>query len=246
MVRGQGKTEGYHERRIPVRHKFSSAMLQRNAADLSDAASISQARIQDVGKVQRILSHAIQTFVNRGDSANTKPEQRERAREWLDRLDEIVDATFFDDLQAEFEKRMPLSVQPSATVGCGTTTNDSGVIDHARSLLYDAEDALPCPAIHYYKAREAAEGLFEGRLRGASGFLGTCLQTPNRRVRRDHQGNDRCPRLGNTVRGFPALAGTGCPNGRITLRNSPSTSGAISPNCAAWTLTSPTRRPFGA
>ena len=164
MVRGQGKTEGYHERRITVRHRFRSAMLGRNRADLDDIGALSQARIGDVGKAQRILSHAIQTFLNRGDSANTKPEQRERAREWLNRLDEIVDDTFFDELQDEFEADANRASTTSADVG------RAEVINHARGLLYDAEDSLPCPVIYYYKAREAAEGLFEGRIRGASGF----------------------------------------------------------------------------
>ena len=169
MVRGQGKTEGYHERRIPVRHRLRSAMLRRNATDLSDAATISQERIEDVSKIQRILSHAIQTFENRGDSTNTKPEQTERARTWMDRLDEIVDATFFDDLQEELEA----DVADRTATRARWLLNESdpkGVIDHARGLLYDAEDSLPCPAIHYYKARTAAEGLFEGRIRGGSGF----------------------------------------------------------------------------
>lgn len=166
MVRGQGKTEGFHERRIPVRSRFRSAMLRRNSSDLSDAAAISQARVNDVGKVQRILSHAIQTFANRGDSSNTTPEQRERARVWLNRLDDLVDATFFDDLQDEFEA----DASERTTVRHRWLQNDNrtGVVDHARSLLYDAEDSLPVPAIYYYKAREAAEGLFEGRIRGGN------------------------------------------------------------------------------
>ena len=169
MVRGQGKTEGYYERRIPVRHKFKSAMLRRNNNDLSDVAAISQARITDVAKVQRILSHAIQVFAARGDHDKISPEQRERARVWLNRLDEIVDATFFDDLQDEFEA----DVSERTAIRHSWLLNDSdpmGVINHARVLLHDAEDSLPCPAIYYYKAREAAEGLFEGRIRGGSGF----------------------------------------------------------------------------
>ena len=169
MVRGQGKTEGYHERRIQVRNRFKSAMLRRNSNDLDDIGAIAQARISDVGKVQRILSHAIQTFANRGDSANTKPEHRERARAWLNRLDEIVDARFFDDLQTEFEA----NVAERAAIRSRWLRNDedkTGVVNHARTLLHDAEDSLPCPAIYYYKAREAAEGLFEGRIRGGSGF----------------------------------------------------------------------------
>ena len=169
MVRGQGKTEGYHERKIPVRHRFKSAMLRRNSNNLADIGDISQARINDVGRIQRILSHAIQVFAARGEHDRISPEQRERARTWLNRLDEIVDATFFEDLQDEFE------AEDSERQGIRNRwlLNDehqSGVINHARTLLYDAEQSLPCPTIYYYKAREAAEGLFEGRLRGNGGL----------------------------------------------------------------------------
>ena len=169
MVRGPGKTEGYHERRIAVRHKFRSAMLRRNTNDLTDVASISQGRISDVGKVQRILSHAIQVYAARGEHDKISPEQRERARAWLNRLDEIIDATFFDDLQTEFES--PENERQAIRHRWLLNDDDrSGVINHARALLNDAADSLPCPAIHYYRAREAAEGLFEGRIRGGSGF----------------------------------------------------------------------------
>ena len=169
MIRGQGKTEGYHERRIPVRHRFRSAMLRGNSNDLSVIAAISQERISDVGKVQRILSHAIQVFAARGEHDKISPEQRERARIWLNRLDEFVDSTFFDSLQDEFEA----DAADRTNIRNRWLRNDenhSGVINHARVLLFDAEDSLPCPAIYYYKARESAEGLFEGRIRGGSGF----------------------------------------------------------------------------
>ena len=168
MVRGQGKTEGYHERRLPVRLKLKSAMLRHNSSDLSDMAAIAQARTSDVGKVQRILSHAIQVFAARGDHDKVSPEHRERARIWLNRLDEIVDGHFFEDLQTEFEADD--NERQSIRNRWMLNGDQSGVIDHARALLYDAEDSLPCPAIYYYKARESAEGLFEGRLRGNGGF----------------------------------------------------------------------------
>ena len=166
-----GQTEGYYERVVPIRsEKLRTGMLRGGVGlDSPDLGNISQGRIDDVGKVQRILSHAIQTLANRGDSSNTKPEQRERARVWLNRLDEIVDTTFFDDLQTEFEA----DVSERTAIRHSWLLNDadrSGVINHARALLYDAEDSLPCPSIYYYKAREAAESLFEGRIRGGSGF----------------------------------------------------------------------------
>ena len=73
MVRGSGKTEGYHERRVPVRHRFKMAIMRRGGGGWTTWQQSRKARIEDVGKVQRILSHAIQTFANRGDSANSQP-----------------------------------------------------------------------------------------------------------------------------------------------------------------------------
>ena len=169
MVRGQGKTEGYHERRVPVRHRLKLATTRRSGGELDDVAAISQARVEDIGKVQRILSHAIQVFAARGDHDRISPEHRERARTWLNRLDEIVDATFFDALQDEFEA----DAADRPGIRHHWLLDDerrSGVINQARTLLHDAEDSLPCPSIYHYKAREAAEGLFEGRIRGANGF----------------------------------------------------------------------------
>ena len=64
---------------------------------------IAKARIDEIGKVQRILSHAIQVFAARGDSGKVSPEHRALAGSWLNRLDGIVDARFFEDLQEEFE-----------------------------------------------------------------------------------------------------------------------------------------------
>ena len=169
MVRGQGKTEGYHERDFPVRHRLKSAMLRRDGSDLGDVGAIAQGRIGDIGKVQRILSHAIQTFAARGDPDNISPEHRNLARPWLNRLDEIVDATFFGALQDELEA-VESQRQDIRRRWLLHDEDKSGVINHARVLLGDATDTLPCPTIYYYKARVNAEGLFEGRLRGNGGL----------------------------------------------------------------------------
>ena len=166
MVRGQGKTEGYYERTIPIRSKTRNAMLRRtgnNSAE--DLGNLAQKRIDRVGTIQRILSHAIQVFAARGDRDNVSPEHRRLASPWLNRLDEIVDARFFDDLQTEFEAD-------------NTEERDrihnhwlrGVVLPNARNILHDAEDSLPCPAIHRYRARVNAEGLFEGRIRGNGGL----------------------------------------------------------------------------
>lgn len=166
MVRGQGKTEGYHERIIRLRPKtVGSAMVRQTAIDA--LGTIARERIEQVGVVQRILSHAIQVFAARGDGDKVSPEHRTLARPWLNKLDDIVDANFFDDLQTEFEAD---DAERQTTRNTWLMNGTDGVIDHARRTLHAAEDSLPCPAIHRYRARVNAEGLFEGRLRGNNGL----------------------------------------------------------------------------
>lgn len=170
IVRGQGKTEGYYERTIPVGDKLYSAMLRRNAAGRDDLGVIAKSRLEDIGRIQRILSHAIQVYAARGDRNRISSEHREQARPWLDRLDAVIDATFFDGLQEEFEAEEGKERESIRRRWHLDDEGNVGVINRARSLLSDAIESLPCPAIHYYHAREAAEGLFEGRLRGNTGF----------------------------------------------------------------------------
>lgn len=163
MVRGQGKTEGYHERIVPLRNSIKMATLNRSNAD--DLARISRDRIGQIGLVQGILSHAIQTFAARGDASSISPEQRALSRAWRDKHDSIIDATYFEDLQDEVE----------ADAGQRDEFRNRWLLDiviaNARGILQDAADSLPCPSIYRYRARTAAEGLFEGRIRSPnSGF----------------------------------------------------------------------------
>ena len=163
MVRGQGKTEGYYERAILIRSKLKSAMLRRTADD--DLAAIAQRRVEDVARVQRILSHAIQVFAARGEPDRVNAEHRALALPWLDRLDAMVDDRFFEALQDEFEaddEDTRKAVRDSWLM--------DGVVEPARDLLLDATESLPCPAIYRYKAQVNAQGLFEGRLRGNGGL----------------------------------------------------------------------------
>ena len=166
MVRGQGKTEGYFERAIPIRSRARGALLRRTGrGSMADLGELAKRRIDRVAIVQRILSHAIQTFAARGDSDNVSPEHRQLARPWLNRLDEVIDERFFDDLQDEFE-----ADGDAAREAKHHEWLRDFVVPQARRILSDATDSLPCPSIHRYRARENATGLFEGRLRGTGGL----------------------------------------------------------------------------
>ncbi len=65
-----GQTEGYYERIIPIRSgRLRSAMVRNSTSlDSDDLGSISQARINQIGKVENIFSHAISTFAGWGDT----------------------------------------------------------------------------------------------------------------------------------------------------------------------------------
>ena len=125
---------------------------------------LAQARIEKIRTVQRILSHAIQVFIARGNDDNLSPEGRRLARPWLGRLDEIVDVRFFEDLQDEFEIDAPSERQEKRLEW------QRWLVGEARNILNSAEDSMPCPAIHRYRARVRADGLFEGRIRSNGGI----------------------------------------------------------------------------
>ena len=162
MVRGQGQTAGYHERVIPLRPRTVRAFGASGGA--ADLETIARGRIEKVRIVQRILSHAIQVFLARGEESDLPPEGRRLARLWLDQLDKIVDARFFEDLQDEFD--LPDQAQRREK----NLEWQRWLAEQARQTLHSAMDSLPCPAIHRYRARVRAEGLFEGRIRGNAGL----------------------------------------------------------------------------
>ena len=166
MVRGQGKTEGYYERIIPLKPK--TVQIFGRASDAQALGDMARERVDDVGKVKGILRHAIATFAAHGESNDTSPEQRARANPWSDKLDLIIDAGFFEALQEEFVEDDDNERETKRKHWL--MNGNDGVVDHARNILRAATDSLPCPAIHRYKARENATGLFEGRLRGNSGL----------------------------------------------------------------------------
>ncbi len=162
MVRGSGKTEGYYERIIPLRQRTVQAFGR--AGGTQELGDLARDRIEKIRTVQRILSHAIQVFIARGEDDNLSPEGRRLARPWLGRLDEIVDARFFESLQDEFVIDDQSERREKSLEWQGWLVNE------ARNVLHDAEDSLPCPTIHRYKARVRADGLFEGRIRGNNGL----------------------------------------------------------------------------
>ncbi|MGB5736452.1 MAG: type I-E CRISPR-associated protein Cse1/CasA, partial [Thiohalocapsa sp.] len=63
VTRGQGKTEGYHERRVPLSPKVRAFMMQKKTDVL---AKIAEQRVSDISKIRGILWTALATLFEHG------------------------------------------------------------------------------------------------------------------------------------------------------------------------------------
>lgn len=163
MVRGSGKTEGYHERIIPFREEVVRPIGRGSGS--KEFGDMARERIAQVRIVQKILRHAVSSFAAGGKTSDISKDYRDRANPWANKLDEVVDASFFDDLQDEFE----LDNADEREKARNKWLNNV-VVKSASDLLSQACDSLPCPAIQRLRARVRAEGVFRGSLRGNNGL----------------------------------------------------------------------------
>jgi CRISPR system Cascade subunit CasA len=104
LVRGQGKTEGYHERRVPL------SRMRRygpRASATDKAAEAAHDRVELAGLMQnQILRWALLSLFQNGPDkidARDKDSQR-KAESFLKRFDIEVDNDFFPDLWTEMEE----------------------------------------------------------------------------------------------------------------------------------------------
>ena len=158
VVRGQGRTDGYRERIIPLR---TAAVRALGFADRDTGiGAIARRRVDEVKKVQAALRSALYTFIASDVGASSA--NFEHVRAWQNRLDEIVEDSFFDNLQKEFEAAEP---DRNAVRNAWLRV----VVDAATAIFRDAMLALPHHAARRYRARAQAERRFQQRLRGPNG-----------------------------------------------------------------------------
>ncbi len=160
VVRGVGKTEGYHERRIPIAKKVVG-LLKRGQID--EIAKVALRRAELIGQIENdLLRRALRClFFERvgkptegsgGDRLS--PPQQETLKRWVDRLDREADAEFFQRLWEELE---PDEEEARRAVRDAWLKE---MIGRAHDLLGQAADELPLPRIHRYRARVRADDEF--------------------------------------------------------------------------------------
>jgi CRISPR system Cascade subunit CasA len=160
VVRGQGKTEGFHERRVPLSPRMRTLMARNEQAVL---AAISNERIEAIGAVRKLLWQALLVLLNNGATGQDASDPvKDKASRLAKTFEREEDARFFDDLSAEVEADDAPAERLNWLIG---------LVERAEGHLAAAFDTGPRSAMRRYRARSAALSRFKGGLRGAKSPL---------------------------------------------------------------------------
>lgn len=152
LVRGQGKTEGYHTRVIPV-PKLTRGFLM-SSDGRTRLRKVAEARIDTVDTVQRRVFKPALCALLQADPEQLKLDDP-RTEPYLDALDDAVDRVFFDHLWNS------LGQDSEKT----ETAWKTFVLDLAEQELERAIKISPLPAARRYRVISAAERWFHGLVR---------------------------------------------------------------------------------
>jgi CRISPR system Cascade subunit CasA len=154
VTRGQGKTEGYHERRIPVSPKVRQLLIQKQTDRL---AKVAGERVNAIGQIRSVLWTALATLFDQGavkdkfsDSAKNK------ASDFGKPFEQAEDARFFDALNEEIESEQPEVEHLQWLLSMASS---------AEATLKNAFTAGPQCGEQRYRAQAAALSRFHGGLR---------------------------------------------------------------------------------
>lgn len=152
LARGQGETNGLHERVLPLPPKARGWFAQPEAR--ARLGVLAKRRVEQAGGVRlKVLRPSLCALIQAGaeklDFTDKRPDR------WTAVLDGRVDAIFFEHLWE--------------AVDLDDNTADArwldAVIQLARAVLTEAFDAVPLPSMRRFRAVAAAQRLFEGAAR---------------------------------------------------------------------------------
>lgn len=152
LVRGQGKTEGLHERVVPVPRRARGLLASVDGR--AKLGALAKQRVEAVRVLRlKVLKPAICAFMQGG--ADELRLDDNRGDFLLDRLDDAVDAEFFPRL---FEDIHSTPEDASARF-------EQWLVQLGRAALEAALVSLPTSAARRERAISAAEGRFFGGVR---------------------------------------------------------------------------------
>jgi CRISPR system Cascade subunit CasA len=156
ITRGQGKTEGYHERRVPISPKARGLLITKQKAHLE---RISGQRITAIGEVRGLLRFSLVVLFEGGnvkDGRQASKVHEAKVGKFSDPFEAAEDARFFDDLNDEIEAEIPVVQRLQWMLG---------LVGRAETILKVAFVAGPRNSVQKYRAQSAALSRFRGGLR---------------------------------------------------------------------------------
>ncbi|MDO8434695.1 MAG: type I-E CRISPR-associated protein Cse1/CasA [Candidatus Binatus sp.] len=153
LARGQGKTDGYHERMIPVTPKIRDFFVRPDRNQ--QLAALARNFVQIVDDVEKkVLRLALLALIQGGPD---KIDFQDRRPDGLvNELDSAIDRIFFPRL---FE------LAGGDDAGAALDIWRKQTLDLARQTLEQAFDSIPIPLARRYRAIAMAERIFNGAAR---------------------------------------------------------------------------------
>lgn len=151
LARGQGRTDGLHERRLRVPAPVRRLLHSPEGRDRFRERSKRWVNAAKVAKLN-VLGPALSVLMGSGDGTKAA-----RGR-FLSALDAAIDGVFFERLWATAE----LSDTDADAAWARELVAPGDPIGLARSVLADAIATVPTRVANRYRAVAEAEGMFEG------------------------------------------------------------------------------------
>lgn len=149
LARGQGKTEGYHERAIPIPRQIAPRLGV--ASERERLAQLSTSRVQAADVVRRSVLYPAITRLLVGGREKQKA-RSDQAREWTQAFSAEVDRVFFDSLFAAID-------QPKEEAAAQWQRR---LLAIGWAVLQRAINSVPLAGATRWRAVTAAESMFAG------------------------------------------------------------------------------------
>ncbi len=154
LVRGQGKTEGFHERRVPIAPKVRRLLAEGQRSSL---ARVAKERIEAIAEIRKLLWGALVALFNNGKAGNDASDgTKDRANAFARALEVAEDLRFFDDLDLEVHADDAIEARLVWLIGLSA---------RAEAVLRQAFIAGPRSGMQRLRAQSAALSRLHGGLR---------------------------------------------------------------------------------
>lgn len=156
VTRGQGKTEGYHERRIPISPTVRRLLLQKQTDRL---AKIAGEHVHAIGQIRSVLWTSLAALFDQGATKDKFSDSaKDKSGRFTKAFEQAEDARFFDALNEEIESSEPDEVHLQWLLS---------MTARAEAILTNAFTAGPQSCEQRYRAQSAALSRFHAGLRSS-------------------------------------------------------------------------------